>query len=366
MREYKAEPFVSEEDIETRIALPSVSVVIITRERPKSLKRCVLSILNNEFKNIEIVILDNSSADSKQLTQAFLSTLNAPCPIKYIETYPKGFAELRQQAVEQTEGEIIMSIDDDCVADKEAIAHIVSRFAEDPRIGIIGGQLTNVGFEGQRQFKGRGRLGPNGTFEQVEDHNQAEVFGSANMSIRRAAFEAAGGYDLFFAGGLEEADLTLRIRHKGYAVVYEPAVKIIHCHTPVRFKGNIKRNPVVARLYLFFKHFMPANLGEWAQFSITEMNLLTREIYNFTLKGLFKSETLSVIDTPSKVENRNSSFKRKSKTRRIIQSIGRKLRKLTVALLARMAIPVLIWKAYHVRKHLDNPDNAQDITCPSI
>ncbi len=86
------------------------------------------------------------------------------------------------------------------------------------------------------QFKGRGRIGINGQYETVKDLRDAEVFGSANMSIRRKAFDKAGGYDFFFSEAIEEADLTLRVKKKGYKVVYEPSVKITHFHSATRFR----------------------------------------------------------------------------------------------------------------------------------
>ena len=199
-----------------------ISVVIITRNRTKKLQRCVKSILNNTYKNIELVIFDNSSSDNMKRNEKFLSSLTFK-NIKYIKSFPKGFAEMRQIAIDNSEGEIIMSIDDDCVAEKDAILHITRRFMPDDRIGIVGGDITNVGFRGNEKFKGRGKITINGKYEVVENPNEADAFGSANMSIRKKAFDDVDGYDLFFSGGLEEVDLALSIKRRGCLLYTSPS-----------------------------------------------------------------------------------------------------------------------------------------------
>lgn len=191
---------------------PLVSVVIITRDREEALQRCIQSTLKNNYENIELVILDNSSSTSRKITQEFLSRLEFEGNIKYIESSPRGFAEMRQMAVEHSKGEIVMWIDDDCVADNNAISEIVKCFRTDESIGIVGANKTNIGFTGKNKFKGKGKIGINGRYELVQDPKDAEIFGNDSISVRREAFDKIGGYDPYFSGGLEEADLILSIR----------------------------------------------------------------------------------------------------------------------------------------------------------
>lgn len=249
-----------------------VSVVIITRDREEALRRCVDSILANRRADLQLVILDNGSQ-----RPSFLEELRESVDLTYVRRAPAGFAELRREAVGHASGDIIVSIDDDCVAEESAIDRIVERFEGDESIGIVGGTVENVGFEGVDRFKGRGVIGVNGRYEPVEDPGRAEIFGSANKSIRKEAYECAGGYDPFFSAGMEEADLTLSIRRLGYAVVHEPAVRIVHHHVPGRFRSPWA-NIEVMRLYLFFKHFMPGGGAEWRLFLGREIRLLLDDL----------------------------------------------------------------------------------------
>jgi len=256
---------------------PEVSVVIITRDRVEPLKSCVESIVANGGDRLQLVILDNGSEASAEGLRPFLDGVGKRIDLIYSRSAPSGFAEMRRQAVGLARGEFIMSIDDDCVADADAIAHIVERFRSDDTIGIIGGDIENVGFSGADRFKGRGRIGINGRYETVQDPAQAEIFGSANKSIRRTVYERVGGYDPFFSSGMEEADLALSVSGMGYRVVYEPRVRITHKHHPSRFRGRWE-NLNVMRLYLFFKHFMPRGAGGWLGFLGRECRLTLQDL----------------------------------------------------------------------------------------
>jgi len=255
-----------------------VSVMIITRNRPDSLKRCVRSILENTFTDYEIVILDNGTDETSIRIREFIRESGHSEKIKYFRIEPKGFAALRQEAAERCEGTIVMSIDDDCVADSNAIKFIADRFASDNRIGVIGGNIDNIGFEADKKYKGRGKLGINGRFSSAKNIEDADVFGGANMSFRKKAFDEAGGYDKFFNSGLEEADLIYSIKEQGYKIVYEPNIKIFHYHVKDDFKIK-KKNNETKRIYFFLKHFTPKNVKEWCQFFLWELKFVFNDLF---------------------------------------------------------------------------------------
>ncbi len=248
---------------------------------------------------------------------------------------------MREIAVNNSKGQIIMSIDDDCVADRGAISQIVKCFMADETIGIVGGNITNVGFKGNERFKGRGKIGVNGNYEIAKDLREADVFGSANMSIRKKVFDEVGGYDLFFRGGLEEADLCLSVKRKGYRVVYEPSVKIDHYHSHFRFRSRWK-NVNILRLYLFFKHFMPRTITDWMKFLKLEMKILVAEIKPLMRQSVFRAGKRNVEKHPNTKHVKRSLFHYPRK-------LYRKCRQLFNILIPRIIIPYLIHKARKVR-----------------
>jgi GT2 family glycosyltransferase len=268
--------------------LPEVSVVIITRDRVEPLKRCVESILASRYRGLQLVILDNGTEESAEAFRPFLDRMRSEIDLVYRRAAPSGFAEMRREAVSWARGELIVSIDDDCVAEAGAVSHIVERFRSDETIGIVGGHIENVGFSGADRFKGRGRIGINGRYETVEDPAEAQVFGSANKSIRRTAYEQVGGYDPFFSSGMEEADLALSVSRAGYSVVYDPRIRITHYHTPSRFRRRWE-NLNVMRLYLYFKHFMPDGIGSWLRFLRRECALFLADLSRLGIRRRVES-----------------------------------------------------------------------------
>ncbi len=312
-----------------------VSVLIITRNREARLQQCIDSILANSYKNIEIIVLDNGEGASRQEIARYLATVDKRRKIKHIETSPMGFARLRQQAASHAEGEIMMSIDDDCIAAGDAISRIADRFATDDSIGIVGGNIKNFGFQGNSQNKGRGRITANGLYRLIEDPSQADVFGSANMSIRKKAFDEAGGYDPFFEGGLEESDLTLSIRSLGYRVVYDEMVRIDHYHTAVKHRVA-NRNMDTLRLYLFFKHRLPRGPSAWAAFCRDELGILSNQVKDIRAQYLRRKRAP---DEPSPAAKAGPAKNRYLDLFIKALAAGSKLA------LPRLSIPYLIWKA---------------------
>jgi GT2 family glycosyltransferase len=258
------------------MAAPLVSTVVLTRDRPDSLRRCLGSLRANGYRPLEIVVVDNGSEAGRHEAREWLAGWGTEPPVKYVECPPDGFAALRQRSYENAKGEFVVSIDDDCEAATDMLERVVERFRAEPDVGMIGGQLENIGFEGAERFKGRGRLGINGRYEPVEDPAAADVFGSANQSVRRRAFDEAGGYDPYFSDGMEEADLALSLRSAGWRIVYDPAVRVKHIHLAQRFR-NRWRNLHRMRLYLYFKHNRPRGAG-WFRFALDETKLLLGEL----------------------------------------------------------------------------------------
>lgn len=95
---------------------PLVSVIIPTYKRADMLTKAIDSAINQTYKNIEIIVIDDNDPSSKYRfeTKKKLSSYIQSGFIRYIENEKNlGGAITRNRAVEQSKGEYIAFLDDD-------------------------------------------------------------------------------------------------------------------------------------------------------------------------------------------------------------------------------------------------------------
>jgi glycosyltransferase involved in cell wall biosynthesis len=249
--------------------LPFASVVVVTRNRARWLAGALEALARQDYPAYEVVVVDHSSGDETAEVVAARGYRRVVCPTSY------GIGRCRQAGVEAAQGVVIAMCDDDCRPEPSWLRIHAGRLRADPGLGLLGGQVVNVGFPDAQRFKGRSRLaGPNGVIAFSADPAEAEFFGNANLAYRREAIESVGGYDPFFHAGAE-IDLALSFRRAGYEVAYEPRAVVEHHFTGIDYKhGRLFWGGELMRLYRHLKHSPPRRAGEWLRFWRDELALL--------------------------------------------------------------------------------------------
>ena len=117
----------------------SISVIIITRNRAEWLKDALTSLTKQSRQPNEVIVVDNDSKDNtREVILSFSDRLNIKCIYEAI----RGIPHTRNAGIANATGDIIASIDDDCVADENWLKHIEIPFIRDPNIGVVGGELS--------------------------------------------------------------------------------------------------------------------------------------------------------------------------------------------------------------------------------
>ena len=102
--------------------------------RQKQLENCLNSIINSNYKIIELIIIDNGSNDN---TADYLSRLTNENIKTIFNNQNLGLAHARNQGIIASKGEFILFVDDDNMIDKSMITNLLQFFKEHKAAGIV-------------------------------------------------------------------------------------------------------------------------------------------------------------------------------------------------------------------------------------
>jgi hypothetical protein len=201
-----------------------LSVVVLTMgNRPVELERSVQSALEQEYVDVEVVLVGNgidpvppSADDSSALKDKRVKAVALPSNI--------GIPAGRNRGVLESTGDIVVFLDDDGWYRTTRLGtYLRDRFAADPSLGIISFRVQDPeGGPGSRRHVPRLRVGD------PERSSEVTTFLGGASAIRREVFEAAGGLPDRFFYAHEETDLAWRALDRGYRIEYDSAAVMYH------------------------------------------------------------------------------------------------------------------------------------------
>lgn len=115
-----------------------VSIIIPVYNSEKYLRKCVESILNQSYKNLEIIIIDDGSKDKSYELIKKLEEEN-PNIIRGFTQENQGVASTRNNGVQYATGEFIMFSDNDDYLDVDCVETFVKEIVKEEADIIVGG-----------------------------------------------------------------------------------------------------------------------------------------------------------------------------------------------------------------------------------
>jgi len=111
-----------------------ISVIIITRNRESSLKRCLDSIITQSRRPQEVVVVDNGSTDgTKDVIYSYKQTL----PINYLFEFTPSMSKAWNIAIKKATGNILAIIDDDCIVEQDYLEKIEYYYNRYPDVDAV-------------------------------------------------------------------------------------------------------------------------------------------------------------------------------------------------------------------------------------
>ena len=103
---------------------PLLSIIIPLFNKVDSVKRCIASILEQDYQNYELIIIDDGSTDgSADLVKEAFSDAR----IKLIHTINGGVSSARNKGIERSGGRYVMFIDADDYIAPDAIPELLAK-----------------------------------------------------------------------------------------------------------------------------------------------------------------------------------------------------------------------------------------------
>lgn len=202
-----------------------VSVIIPAYNYANYLPEAIQSVLNQTFRDFELLIVDDGSTDNtSEVIQGFAHNPK----VRHVYQENQGLAAARNTGIRNTHGELVAFLDADDEWLEQKLERQVEVMDSKPEVGLV---YTDIYFtDGQgkvltdRQWARRRRQT---VFEDLLFSNVITGSGSSSV-VRRECFDKVGSFDESFRS-LEDLDLWLRIaRHYEFERVDERLTKIRH------------------------------------------------------------------------------------------------------------------------------------------
>lgn len=223
--------------------MSTVAVAIVNYNTRDHLRECLTTVA--AAGTAEVVVVDNGSTDGS----ADMVRAEFPGVTLHVAHANPGYGGGANRAVARCRAEHVLLLNSDTRLRPGALAALAAYMDEHPRVGVVGPRLLNP--DGTLQpscFPFPTPLAPAlqrhpldgllalvpalrerrlGTWSHDRARRVPWVLGAA-MLLRRAAFEAAGGFDEGFFLYFEEVDLCYRLRAAGWETHFVPATEVTH------------------------------------------------------------------------------------------------------------------------------------------
>lgn len=229
--------------LDTNGFAPFVSIIVPVFNEGRVIKESIKSLLALNYKNYEIIIVnDGSSDDTKQIAESlvgFQQGVFSKVKISLINQPNLGKARALNSGIFYSRADFVLCMDGDSQLAPESLKAAVRHF-KDPKIGAVAG---NVKVLNRKKF-----FTDLQALEYIEGLNMARSAQSYMKLVniipgpiglfRRSAIEQAGFYssDTY----AEDADLTLKILAKDWKIYYEPKA-ISYTQAPVTLQQLLKQ-----------------------------------------------------------------------------------------------------------------------------
>jgi GT2 family glycosyltransferase len=217
--------------------LPRVAAIVVNYNGKEVTLQAVASLMGMTYPNFDLVVVDNGSTDGSMaaLAAKFPKLLQERVEVNRGSSagYAYGFSWAFARGYDY-----VLLLNNDIEVEPDMLSELVRVAEGDPRIGCVGPKCR---FHGDRERlwsaggvlrfrnavtaeRGYGAI-DRGQFDADAD---VDYVNGCAILIRRAAAEAAGGWDPVYFICVDDADFCTRVKAKGFRCVYAHQAVLYH------------------------------------------------------------------------------------------------------------------------------------------
>jgi glycosyltransferase involved in cell wall biosynthesis len=184
----------------------------------------------------EIIVVDDGSTDGTDLFMR--EAVKRPAPaLRYFRQDKKGPAAARNIGIKNANGEIVLFLGDDIIADKDLLAEHCAWHVKHPdnNIGVLGHITWSPDITITPFMKWLESGGPQFAFYKIEDAQNVgseRFFYSSNISFKKSFLVLAAGFfdEEFPYAAYEDIEFGYRLIKAGAKLQYDSRALAWHCH----------------------------------------------------------------------------------------------------------------------------------------
>lgn len=202
------------------------SIIIPTYNRADMVCRCVRSVLDVEWPDVEVIVVEDCSPDDtcRRIKDEFGER------VRYIRNGKNSFqAVSRNNGAKIATGDYLFFLDDDNVVDRKILREITKAFDDNPKLGLVAPMaihmrpgknnvIWSLGSDFNRWTSQPRDNSPNLPIAELPETPKAypTSYYPNGFVVPRKVFDEVGGFDEKYVQIFEESDFGWKIREAGY------------------------------------------------------------------------------------------------------------------------------------------------------
>ena len=244
---------------------PFVVVVTLNYNGSSFLQECIDSILDSDYSNFKVIIVDNGSKDnSLELLERLYGSNDKVIVLKNKKNlgYSKGMNVGLDYGFNNLEADFCLVMNNDTFLDKHAINALVEVAQKDEKIGFVTGKVyysvspskfQTVGKKSDPVLISGGHIGRRELDKGQYDRDcELDFCDDIFWLVSKELYQKTGGYDPEFFLEAEDFDWQLRAKKAGFKIMFAHKAKLWHKESMILGKDSPQkayydaRNPMIA------------------------------------------------------------------------------------------------------------------------